>query len=52
MSNEVLVRMEAAGLGRSGEHIRSRKHSLDEINEGYQDLMNGKNISGVIVHRH
>jgi S-(hydroxymethyl)glutathione dehydrogenase/alcohol dehydrogenase len=23
-----------------------------EINEGYQDLMDGKNIRGVIVHQH
>jgi Zn-dependent alcohol dehydrogenase len=30
----------------------TRKYSLDEINEGYQDLMDGKNIRGVIVHQH
>jgi len=24
----------------------------DEINEGYQDLMDGKNIRGAIVHQH
>jgi Zn-dependent alcohol dehydrogenase len=73
--DEVLVRMEAAGLGHSDEHIRARgrawlwhglwherhikltelitkKYPLDEINEGYQDLMEGKNIRGVIVHQH
>jgi Zn-dependent alcohol dehydrogenase len=30
----------------------TEKYSLDEINEGYQDLMDGKNIRGVLVHRH
>ena len=30
----------------------TKKYSLDEINEGYQDLMDGKNIRGVLVHRH
>jgi len=28
------------------------KYTLDEINEGYQDLMDGKNIRGVIVRQH
>jgi alcohol dehydrogenase (nicotinoprotein) len=30
----------------------TRKYALDEINEGYQDLMDGKNIRGVIIHEH
>jgi Zn-dependent alcohol dehydrogenase len=30
----------------------TKKYSLDEINEGYQDLMDGKNIRGVVVHQH
>ncbi|HWG02957.1 MAG TPA: NDMA-dependent alcohol dehydrogenase [Trebonia sp.] len=30
----------------------TRKYTLDEVNEGYQDLMDGKNIRGVIVHQH
>ena len=30
----------------------TRAYTLDEINEGYQDLMDGKNIRGVIVHQH
>jgi len=30
----------------------TRTYTLDEINEGYQDLMDGKNIRGVIVHQH
>ena len=28
------------------------KYGLDEINEGCEDLMDGKNIRGVIVHQH
>jgi hypothetical protein len=28
----------------------TNKYALDEINEGHQDLMDGKNIRGVIVH--
>jgi hypothetical protein len=28
------------------------KYALDEINDGYQDLMDGKNIRGVVVHQH
>ncbi len=44
------------GLWHEG-HIKlseliTKKYSLDEINEGYQDLMDGKNIRGVLVHRH
>jgi alcohol dehydrogenase (nicotinoprotein) len=30
----------------------TKKYKLDEVNEGYQDLMEGKNIRGVIVHEH
>jgi len=30
----------------------TKKYSLDEINEGYQDLMDGRNIRGVVVHQH
>ena len=30
----------------------TRQYTLDEINEGYQDLMDGKNIRGVIAHQH
>jgi S-(hydroxymethyl)glutathione dehydrogenase/alcohol dehydrogenase len=28
----------------------TRRYSLDEINQGYQDLDDGKNIRGVILH--
>jgi S-(hydroxymethyl)glutathione dehydrogenase/alcohol dehydrogenase len=93
-ANEVLIRMEAAGLCHSDElpggilivyHRRmqgslfgganplydipmilslwhegkiklteliTKTYTLDEINEGYHDLMDGKNIRGVIVHQH
>ncbi|HEY7260060.1 MAG TPA: NDMA-dependent alcohol dehydrogenase [Trebonia sp.] len=30
----------------------TRTYTLDEINEGYKDLMDGKNIRGVLVHQH
>jgi alcohol dehydrogenase (nicotinoprotein) len=30
----------------------TKKYTLDEINEGYADLMDGKNLRGVIVHQH
>ncbi len=30
----------------------TNKNALDEINDGYQDLMDGKNIRGVVVHQH
>ena len=30
----------------------TKKYTLDEINDGYQDLMDGKNIRGVLVHQH
>jgi alcohol dehydrogenase (nicotinoprotein) len=30
----------------------TKKYTLDEINDGYQDLMDGRNIRGVVVHQH
>jgi len=30
----------------------TKKYILDEINQGYEDLMDGKNIRGVVVHQH
>ena len=30
----------------------ANNNALDEINDGYQDLMDGKNIRGVVVHQH
>ena len=44
------------GLYRSGDlkldELVSRKYRLDQVNEAYQDLADGKNIRGVIVHEH
>ncbi|MER6812958.1 NDMA-dependent alcohol dehydrogenase [Spirillospora sp. NPDC000708] len=30
----------------------TKRYTLDQVNEGYQDLRDGKNIRGVIVHEH
>ena len=29
-----------------------KKYAKDEINDGYQDLIDSKNIRGVVVHQH
>ena len=34
------------------DELITRTYSLDELNEGYQDMNDGKNIRGVIVHQH
>ena len=34
------------------DELVTRRYRLDEINQGYQDLLDGKNIRGVIVHEH
>ena len=44
------------GLWHAGDiklsELVSRRYTLDQINEGYQDLIDGKNIRGVITHEH
>ncbi|MGX6446495.1 Zn-dependent alcohol dehydrogenase [Patulibacter sp. S7RM1-6] len=44
------------GLYQNGDlkldEIVTRTYRLDQINEGYEDLLNGKNIRGVVVHEH
>jgi S-(hydroxymethyl)glutathione dehydrogenase/alcohol dehydrogenase len=44
------------GLYQSGhiklDEIITRTYRLDEVNEGYDDLLNGKNVRGIIVHEH
>jgi NDMA-dependent alcohol dehydrogenase len=44
------------GLYQSGDikldEIITRTYTLDEVNEGYDDLLNGKNVRGIIVHQH
>jgi NDMA-dependent alcohol dehydrogenase len=43
-------------LYRSGDvkldELVTKQYKLDEINQGYQDLWDGKNIRGVIIHEH
>jgi S-(hydroxymethyl)glutathione dehydrogenase/alcohol dehydrogenase len=44
------------GLWRTGDlkldELITQRYSLDQINEGYRDLMDGKNIRGVLIHEH
>jgi S-(hydroxymethyl)glutathione dehydrogenase/alcohol dehydrogenase len=44
------------GLYQSGDikldEIITRTYTLDEVNEGYEDLLNGKNVRGVVIHDH
>jgi S-(hydroxymethyl)glutathione dehydrogenase/alcohol dehydrogenase len=44
------------GLWQSGDikltELVSQRYTLDQINEGYQDMMDGKNLRGVIIHEH
>jgi NDMA-dependent alcohol dehydrogenase len=44
------------GLYKTGQlkldELVTRKYALDEINEAYQDMHDGKNIRGVIIHEH
>jgi alcohol dehydrogenase (nicotinoprotein) len=44
-----LLRLYDAGKLRLGELLTST-YSLDQINDGYQDLRDGKNVRGLIVH--
>ena len=43
---------EGAGAVGQAHGAATKKYTLDEINDGYQDLMDGKNIRGVVVHQH
>jgi alcohol dehydrogenase (nicotinoprotein) len=44
------------GLYRSGDlkldELITRRYRLDEVNQGYQDMLDGKNIRGVLIHEH
>jgi len=44
------------GLWHAGDikltELIDRRYALDQINEGYQDLMEGKNLRGVLIHEH
>jgi S-(hydroxymethyl)glutathione dehydrogenase/alcohol dehydrogenase len=46
-----LIRMYQAGKLKLDELI-TNKYTLDQINQGYQDLLDGKNIRGVMLHEH
>ena len=34
------------------DELITRTYTLDEVNQGYQDMLDGKNIRGVIIHDH
>jgi NDMA-dependent alcohol dehydrogenase len=34
------------------DELVTKQYTLDQINEGYQDLLDGKNIRGVLIHEH
>jgi alcohol dehydrogenase (nicotinoprotein) len=34
------------------DELITRRYSLDEVNQGYTDMLEGKNIRGVIIHDH
>jgi S-(hydroxymethyl)glutathione dehydrogenase/alcohol dehydrogenase len=34
------------------DELVTQRYTLDQINEGYQDLLDGKNIRGVLIHEH
>ncbi len=44
------------GLYQSGDikldEIITKTYTLDQVNEGYDDLLNGENVRGVVVHSH
>jgi S-(hydroxymethyl)glutathione dehydrogenase/alcohol dehydrogenase len=34
------------------DELITRTYSLDEVNQGYQDLLDGKNLRAVMLHEH
>ena len=44
------------GLYQAGDikldEIITRTYTLDQVNEGYDDLLAGKNVRGIVVHEH
>jgi alcohol dehydrogenase (nicotinoprotein) len=47
----LLIGLYQAGKLKLDELI-TRRYRLDQANEGYQDMLDGKNIRGVIIHEH
>ena len=45
----LLIGLYQAGKLKLDELI-TRRYRLDQVNEGYQDMLDGKNIRGVIIH--
>ena len=39
-------------LVESLDELVTETYTLDQINQGYQDLLDGKNVRGVIIHEH
>ena len=46
-----LIRLYQAGKLKLDELI-TQKYTLDQINQGYEDMLDGKNIRGVMIHEH
>jgi alcohol dehydrogenase (nicotinoprotein) len=44
------------GLYKSGkvklDELITTRYSLDQVNQGYEDMLAGRNIRGVIIHEH
>jgi alcohol dehydrogenase (nicotinoprotein) len=44
------------GLYQSGDikldELITKTYTLEQVNEGYDDLLNGKNVRGVLIHQH
>jgi Zn-dependent alcohol dehydrogenase len=53
-SNPIFEMPNLLGLYRSGhlklDQIITNRYSLEQVNEGYHDLLAGKNIRGVLIH--
>jgi alcohol dehydrogenase (nicotinoprotein) len=53
-SNPIFEMPNLIGLYKSGhlklDEIITRRYSLEQVNDGYHDLLAGKNIRGVIIH--
>lgn len=54
MSNPLFDIPRLIGLYRDGrlklDELITRRYTLDEVNQGYEDMLRGRNIRGVIVH--
>jgi Zn-dependent alcohol dehydrogenase len=46
-----MLNLYRAGKIKLDERI-NKKYSLDEVNQGYEDLVGGQNVRGVLIHEH